>query len=86
MPLRQQIYREVGLPLGIGQWMVDLQRMRLYWPKGIASPSIDTSYAWASFNEVVDRHFAENRSRFMGYIEDLVRHPDQDRTISIQAR
>lgn len=86
MPLRQEIFRDVGLPLGIGQWFVDLQKMQLYWPRGIASQSAIVIYSWASFNEVVDRHFSENRSRFMGFIAQVVRSPNEDHTITIQAR
>lgn len=87
MPLQQQqVYREVGLALGIGQWLVDLQKMRLYWPRGIASGIAEVAYTWASFEDVVERHFSDNRARFMTYIEDLVRHPGEDRTLSIYAR
>jgi PAS domain-containing protein len=86
MPHRNQVYREVGLPLGIGQWLVDLQRMQLYWPRGMASGVSTIEYTWASFDEVVERHFSDSRGKFMGYIEDLVRHPGEDRTLSIQAR
>lgn len=81
----QQVYRVVGLPLGIGQWLVDLQKMRLYWPRGIVSGQ-RVEYTWASFDDVVDRHFSDNRGRFMTYIEDLVRNPGIDRTLSIPVR
>lgn len=86
MRLQPHIYRDVGLPLGIGQWLVDLQKMRLYWPRGVASNNLNATYGWSSFDEVVDRHFADHRAKFMGFVEDLVRHPGVDRTLAIQAR
>jgi PAS domain-containing protein len=79
-----EIYRDVGLPLGIGQWQIDLVALRLFWPRGIGLGGAAVGYVWASFDDVIRSHFAGDRARFMGYIEEIVRAQGGDRILTIE--
>jgi hypothetical protein len=86
MPGRQGVFGEVALALDIGHWLVDLQKMQIYWPVGLGVKSRRRAYSWTSFDSVVSQYADNERMRFMTFIEEIVRNPGQDRVLSITAR
>jgi PAS domain-containing protein len=86
MPGRQGVFGEVALALDIGHWLVDLQKMLIYWPVGLGVKSRKRAYNWTSFDTVVNQYVDNERMRFMSFIEDLVRNPGDDRVLSITAK
>lgn len=86
MPIRQDIFGDVGLALDIGHWLVDLQKMRIRWPVGIGMKARKRIYAWTSFEKVVASYAEHERMRFMAYVEDLVRNPGEDRILRVSIK
>lgn len=79
-------FAEAALALDIGSWTIDFNREAVHWPLGLGLENAKKRYVWSPLSEVADLYAEADRVRFLAYLQDLLRHPGQDRAIDLFAK
>lgn len=66
-----EIVKQIGCTLGIGYWLIDLERRVAYWPKGLGRPddrAEERGYRASPLDKMIERVDAEDRGRFRSFL------------------
>lgn len=84
-----EIVKKVGYVLGVGYWVLELERRLVYWPKGLGRPRGDESergYQVAPIDKLIARIVPDDQGRFRAFLVAILEgRDDTSIDIAIQA-
>lgn len=71
-----EVVKKVGYAIGVGYWMVELERRLVYWPKGLGRPrggdESERGYQVAPLDKLIARIVPDDQGRFRAFLVGIL--------------